>query len=77
MLPRFLSMSKRFTKKQVRFDRKPLLGRWSMLNEKDVFLRFDRSNEDHCGTCDYYIREKEKAQDQMRNEQKPNFKRDK
>lgn len=75
MLPRFLSMSNRLTRVCTRLETKPLLGRWSMLSEKDVFMRSDRSNEDHCGTCDYYIREKEKALDQMRNKKKNAFRK--
>ena len=37
------------------------LGRWQLKNnDKNINLVIDYSNEDHCGTCSYYISNKHK-----------------
>ena len=37
------------------------LGRWQLKNnDKNINLVIDYSNEDHCGTCSYYINNKHK-----------------
>lgn len=72
MLSRLLFFPKNLTISRTSAGTKPLLGRWSIVSEKDLFMRSDRSNEDHCGTCGAYIHQK--LQDKKLNEKKADFK---
>jgi hypothetical protein len=39
------------------------LGRWQVKkNDKNIDLMIDYANEDHCGTCSYYIKNKHQQQ---------------
>lgn len=55
---RIAFLTKRISRLYTGRETKTLLGRWSIVGEEDLFLRSDRSNEDHCGLCGEYIDQK-------------------
>lgn len=63
-----MSISKRITLKHItnifralieRDNKKVVLGRWALSENKNTNLVVDYSNEDHCGTCSQYALEKQ------------------
>ena len=50
------------------------LGRWQLKNnDKSINLVIDYSNEDHCGTCSYYISNKHKEHINYNNEYEASY----